>query len=362
MSHSLPFRFSFSKLLHNKRFTVIFSILFAFVFWLIITIIQNPIRTKTFTNLTVTVPISDNAFLTEEKLNIVSDFSQNSFSVEVSGPNYLVSSLSSEDFILVASLDSVTAAGTYSLKVNGVSNSSKSGYTFVSVTPSTIDVTFDYIDTKEFSVKPAVSKVNVQEGYVADTPVLTKTEHGRVEITGPRSIINQIKTVGAVAQGNENKKLDKTAVYPAAIVLYDEAGNVIYTYANDGTVYDASGNAVKNNQLTLSVKLSDVTITQPVYKETQVSITPTFINLPKGATADLVVYEIKSGDKITVFSSDPPNEIFLTPIDWNKVSRIKNKFECEVSLPDGVKTTTKIEPITVVINYEESRKNFTANK
>lgn len=361
MKFNLPFKISIGKLIYSKRFTVAFSIIFAFVFWLIITLIQNPIRTKSFTNINVTVPISDNAFLTEEKLNIVSDFSQQTFSVVVSGPNYLVSSLTTDDFVLVASLDEVTAAGTYSLRVTGVTNSSKSGYNFVSVTPSTVDITFDYIDTKEFSVKPTVTDVVVENGYVADIPVLTKTEHNQIEITGPRAIINQIKTVSAVAKGDAAKKLEKTAVYPASIILYNEEGSMLYTYANDGSVYDASGNLIKNNQLTLSIKSSEVSITQPVYKETAVPLTAVFTNLPKGMTSDMVVYSINPS-KIAVISADPPIEISLDPVDWRTFTRLNEDTIARVNLPDGVKTTKAIGNITITVDYEATIANFAANR
>ncbi|MBE6728203.1 MAG: hypothetical protein E7562_06125 [Ruminococcaceae bacterium] len=357
MKFNLPFKGIFGKLLYNKRFTIAFSIIFAFVFWMIITIIQNPIRVKSFTNLNVTVPISENTFLTEEKLNIVSDFSHQTFSVEISGPNYLVSSLTSEDFILVASLDTVTSAGTYSLKVNGVTNSSKTGYTFVSVTPSTVDVTFDYIDTKEFTVKPSITDVIAEEGYVADVPVLTKTEHNRIEITGPRSIINQIKSVNAVAKGDANKKIEKTGVYPSSVVLYNENGDVLYTYANDGTVFDAAGNAVKNNYLTLNVKLSDVSITQPIYKETAVPLVAAFTNLPTGVTSDMVVYSI-TPQKITVAAATPPVEITLNPINWKTINKNNTEKVATVTLPDGVKAVGEIGTITVEIDFEKSKLNF----
>lgn len=346
-----PLNLPIGKLLYNKRFTVPFSILSAFVIWLVVTIVQNPTRTKTFTSLHVTVPISDNTYVSEQGLNIVSDFSEQTFEVVVSGPNYLVSSLTSEDFLLAASVDEVTAAGTFSLPINGVTNSQKSGYSFVSVTPATIDVTFDYIDTKKFSVRPSISGVIAAEGYVADSAVLTKSEHSQIEISGPRAIINQIKTVTATAVGDAEKAIDKTTVYPASLVLYDETGNVLYTYANDGTVTDAAGGAVKNNYLTLSVKPSEVSITQPIHKETTVPLTAAFSNLPSGADSDMVVYTV-SPAQIVITAADPPSEIALSPIDWRTVTRRNNTFTVSVIVPDGVKLAQEVTSVTVTVDYD----------
>ena len=349
-----PLNLSFGKLLYNKRFTVPFSIVFAFVFWLVITIVQNPTRTKTFTSLKVTVPVTDNTYVSEQGLNIVSDFSEQTFEAVISGPNYIVSSLSPDDFLLVASVDEVNGAGTFSLPVNGVSNSSKSGYSFISVTPATIDVTFDYIDTKKFSVKPSISGVAAADGYVADTAVLTKSQ---IEISGPRAIINQIKTVTAVAVGSADKTIDKTTVYPASLVLADESGNTLYTYANDGTVTDAAGAAVKNNYLTLSVKPSDVSITQPIHKETGIPLVATFTNLPSGTDADMVVYTV-SPAQVIITAADPPAEIALSPINWNSVSPKNREFTVSIVLPDGVKLAQDIGTVKVTINYNASIARF----
>lgn len=352
-----PIKLSFGKLLYNKHFTVPFSIIAAFAFWLVITIVQNPTRTKTFTNLKVTVPITENNYVSEQGLNIVSDFSEQTFEAVISGPNYLVSSLSSEDFLLVASLDEVNGAGTFSLNVNGASNSSKSGYSFVSVTPSTVDVTFDYIDTKKFSVKPSISGVSAADGYVADTAVLTKNEHSQIEITGPRAIINQVKSVSAVAVGSADKAIEKTTVYPASLVLADEAGNTIYTYTNDGTVTDAAGVAVKNNYITLSIKPSDISITQPIHKETAIPLVATFTNLPGKADADMVVYSV-SPAQVVITAADPPAEIALSPINWTAVSRKNRVFSASIVLPDGVKLAQDIGTVTVTVDYEATLAKF----
>ena len=73
--------------------------------------------------------------------------------------------------MLSASVVDINSAGTYTLDVVGTSNSSKSGYTFTTISPNTIDVTFDYIDTKEFTLIPKLIGVSAAEGLVAETPL-----------------------------------------------------------------------------------------------------------------------------------------------------------------------------------------------
>ncbi|MBO7217461.1 MAG: hypothetical protein J6V50_02035, partial [Clostridia bacterium] len=76
--------FSFKKLFSNKKFAVSFSIVVAFIFWLVIVIDQNPERQISFN-----VPVSLSAVGTNlEALNmeIVSHNVGDNVSVSVKGP------------------------------------------------------------------------------------------------------------------------------------------------------------------------------------------------------------------------------------------------------------------------------------
>ena len=123
MKIKIPQSLRISSLVYNKRFTVAISIIIAFAMWLGITMTQNPIRTQTFTDVTASVSLEGTA-AADMGLGIVSDVASQKFTVTVSGPNYAVSSLKSEDFILSASVVDINSAGTYTLDVIGNSNSS----------------------------------------------------------------------------------------------------------------------------------------------------------------------------------------------------------------------------------------------
>ena len=60
--------FNIRKLLSNKRFTVPFSIGLAFVLWLVITINQNPIIERGFSDMTINVNL-ENTFASENKIH-----------------------------------------------------------------------------------------------------------------------------------------------------------------------------------------------------------------------------------------------------------------------------------------------------
>lgn len=341
-------------LLYNKKFTVTISLILSFAIWLVVMINRNPIRDQIFTDVTATVSI-DNTVASEMGLGIVSDIYSQKFTVTVSGPNYIVSSLTASDFMLSASVTDVTAAGTYTLDVLGTRNSTKSGYTFSSISPSTIDVTFDYIDTREFTLVPKLIGVSASDGLVAETPVVSSSENSTITVKGPRSVIDHIDSVGSLAEVNTT--LNTTTTFDSDIVLYDAKAEIIYRYANDGKVYDKNDNIVENTYLTLS--FTSVKVSQPISKRATVSVKATFSNLPSGLKESNINWTVDHSSVSVIGPPDVINkltEITLSAIDFRTVSTTSSSFEVSPTLPDGVKILDNIEFFTVAVetsNYAE---------
>lgn len=355
MKFKIPSSLRLGNLIFNKRFTVILSVVIAFALWLGITMTENPIRTQTFTDVTAAISIEDTV-ASEMGLGIVSDVASQKFTVTVSGPNYVVSSLKSDDFLLSASVVDINSAGTYTLDVVGTSNSSKSGYTFTTISPNTIDVTFDYIDTKEFTLIPKLIGVSAAEGLVAETPVVSDSQQSTITIKGPRTTMEKIATVGTLA--DVNKTLDSSQSFDSDIVLYDSNDKIIYRYTSDGTVYDANNNVITNSYLTLS--FTSTKVTQPISKMATVSLKAKFNNLPEGISESDISYSIDQS-KVTVIGTPDVigkiESISLSAIDFRDISSSSNVFEVSAILPDGVKLLESIDYFKVSIdvsNYAET--------
>lgn len=336
-------RLNLRLLLENKRFTIPFSIAVAIVLWLTITINDNPIRQQVFNDIPATVSI-ENTVVSEMGLGIVSDISTQKFSVSLSGPNYVVSSLKPEDIILNADVTDVNKAGTYKLKVTGSRNSSKTGYTFASITPSEIEVTFDFIDTKEYTVIPKVIGVVAAEGLIAETPIINGIENGVITIKGPRNTMEKIDSV--VAYSEVNKTLSSTQTYNADIKVYDKNGNEI-----DKTYLVMDTNTVK-----LSV---------PISKKLTLPVKAAFNNLPSGLSVNDIAHTIDH-EKVTIIGTpevvSKMTSVTLSPIDFTSVSKNSNTFESSLVLPEGVKLLDNIEFFLVTVNtsnYTEKTLNIT---
>ena len=351
MKFKIPSKYRLGTLLYNKKFTVVLSVVLAFALWLGIAMTENPVRQHTFTDLTASVTLEGTA-AADLGLGIISDVASQKFSITVSGPNYIVSALKAEDFSLSASTVDINSAGTFNLDIAATNNNNKSGYTITSISPSTIDVTFDFIDTKEFTLTPKLIGVSAAEGLVAESPVISDSQQNTVTVKGPRSTVDKIASVGTIAEVNDTLATSQT--FNSDVVLYDSNDDVLYRYTADGTVYDANQNIVTNSYLSLS--FTNVKVTQPISKKKTVSCKVLFNNLPAGMTENDVSYKINQS-KVTIIGTpeivDKIENISLSAIDFREVSTTSKPFEVSPSLPDGVKLLDSIDFFTVEIDTSD---------
>lgn len=339
----IPGNFSLRKLLYNKRFTIPFSVITAFALWLIIMINQNPERERTFTDIPVNINL-DNTFAAENKMEIIGDISEQRFTVTINGPSYVVSALKSSDFYVYASAAAINAPGEYQLEVSGAKNTAVSDYEIVSITPSTVSVNFDYVDTKEFTVRAKAEGASAVEGLVAETAVVSGTESDTITIKGPRTVMNRISTV--VAYAAVNQTLSESTSYDAEIQLYDENGERI-----DMTYLTLSETAVK--------------VTVPISKKKTVPVVADFTNIPSGFSKSSIVYSVNH-DAVTVIGTpeaiDKITQVTLSPIDITAVSTSANRFDVSAKLPEGVRLLDSIEHFTVTIDTSGyAEKTFTVS-
>ncbi len=341
----------FLRIFSNKSFVIPFSIICAFIIWIVISVKDNPTREQVFTDVTANISV-ENTAVSEMGLGIVSDLSKQKFTVTVKGPNYIVSSLKSDDFTITADVTDVNAPGTYNLNLIGNRNSSKSGYSFVSISPASVDVTFDYIDTKEFTLAPKLIGVSAADGLVAETPVVSNSAQSTITVKGPRSIMEKIDSVGSVAE--VNKTLDKTQTFDSYVVLYDASGKILYRYTLDGKVYDANDNEIADRRLTLSY--TSLKVTQPISRRKLVGVQPNFTNVPEGIDINSLSPTVDH-QTVTVIGTpdvvDKMTVLNLTAIDFRNISSTANTFEISPNMPDGVKLVDSIEYFTVKVDTEK---------
>lgn len=323
--------FSFRKLLYNRRFTIPLSVILAFAAWVILTVNQKPTMERTFTDMSVNVNL-ENTYAAENNMSIIGDISKQKFTVTVRGPSYVVSGLTASDFNLYASAAAVDAPGDYSLEVASVNNNSE--YEILGISPPSLDVNFDYVETKEFTITALAQGATAAEGLITEGGIVSGTESDTVTIKGPRTIINKIETVAALAQ--VNKTLSVSETFDASIILYDEEGKVI-------------------EQDNLSLSTSAVKVTVPISKKKVVPVKVKFSNVPANFDQSTMPCSVDHSS-VTIIGTpetiDKTTEVSLSPIDIRKVTTASASFDVSAKLPEGVRLLDSIDHFTVKLNLQ----------
>jgi YbbR domain-containing protein len=326
--------FSFKKLFSNKRFSVIFSVVVAFVFWLAITIDQTEVINKSFANISVNIT-TEGSFAGDMGLEVIKIENEKNATVTAYGPNSSVSAIEVSDILITADLSEVTGAGSYTIPLSVTTTSKKTGVTF-DVSPKTLNITFDFVDTKEFEVVPVAKEIalnsKLNTSFFKGEPVINSAEFTKIVVKGPRADMKLLNRVEAVVTSSDNIKESKT--YEAGIVLYDESGKIL-----------------DNSKYTLPFETVKVTV--PVYKERTVSIVPTFSNEDVKGEGNSKLKGM-SLSKVTVYGLpdivDDLDNIKLTPIDYREYKAGKLIFETKLLIPDGIYLKKEVGNITVTLN------------
>lgn len=203
------------KKLKNNFSLKLLAFLFAFMLWLIVVNIDDPVMTKTFTNIPVTVEHSE--ILTEQnKTYQIVDDTQN-VSVVVSAKRRTLSKIKASDIVVTADIKEMYLNTQIPLEVtvNGYEGSCEA-----KASPRNLQIQIEDNVSKTTYITPVASG-QVRSGYVLGK--LT-ADPETVTINGPKSLVEKISKVEA---GVNVSGLSENTVLDSALVLYDENNNVI---------------------------------------------------------------------------------------------------------------------------------------
>lgn len=330
--------FSTKKLFYNKKFVVLFSVIMAFVFWMTITVTESPTAENSIAGLSITIP-TENSVASELGLDVIGDISAYRASVTVRGPAYVISALSEKDISVTASVSNVTNAGTYELELraNKQAGSLSGEFEIAAISPSTVTVTFDYIDTKQFTVTPVAVGASAVEGLVAENPVVSDSNNATLNFKGARSEIEKIDRV--VATATVDSVLSATASFDATLAVYDANGNELDLSAF--TITTADGHSAP------AVKVS-----VPISKIKTVPVVAAFNNTPQAFVSKPIAYTL-SDSMIDIIGPpetiDTISQIKLSEINFDQISNTSTTFTAGLVLPDGVKSVDNIESVSVTL-------------
>lgn len=241
------------------------AILMAIALWFIVVANNDDLmRTYTIANIPITYTNED-TLESDYGLRLIEGQDQ-MVTVKVTGPYASLSSLTTNDIQVRVNLANFQKPGTYTINTSSQStnctlivNSSSVRESEIS-TPNSFQIVIDEVITKEVPVTIQVDGTP-STGYMYDDP---EGEQDSVSVTGPKTVVNQIRKATAVVPAEDSTGLTKTTSVLASFTFLDEKNQPV-------------------DQTHLTSEPNDYSVTIPVYAVAEL---PLIINLISSDTVD----------------------------------------------------------------------------
>lgn len=204
------------KILKNNIGLKLLAVLFAVLLWLVVVNIDDPVISKTFSGIPVTVEHSE--ILTEQqKTYQIVDGTQN-VNVTVFAKRRTLSKIKAEDLVVTGDIREMYLDSQIPLTVtiNGYEGSYENAVT----NPRNLQIQIEENISKTSYITPMATG-QVRDGYVLGD---LQTDPETVTINGPESLVSKISKVVTEV---DVSGLAQDTVISSELVLYDEDNNVI---------------------------------------------------------------------------------------------------------------------------------------
>lgn len=313
-------KLSLRQLFSNTKFLVVFSIVVAFIFWIVVALEYAPVVENEIKDIPVKIDMNNSV---PDKLGL-QIFGQSDYTINVTvrGNRYIVGGdlLTADDFEATAQTAYVDSAGKHSLVVKVTAKDANADYEIVSKSADYIEVFFDKYAEKEVEVTPRI--ISELDDYTADDYMFDKADiiydTKTVKVSGAQTEVNSI--TAAYADIPIEKKLTQSETIDASVVLSN--GN------------DLDSKYVKiNGESNLKIP-----VTLPVYKMQTSAVSVSFKNTPSDYINSPLVYSISpSRVRVAVLrnGSDTTNSLEIGSIDFTQITPSNGSF---TFLASNVKT------------------------
>ena len=321
----------FDKILNNKKYLMLTSLVLAFLFWFLVVATISPDSTRTVYGVPITVN-EDDGFLSTAGLHVIEESSAK-ISVDVTGPRYIIGKLTASELTVTPDVSKVTKSGKYTLSLNASMKQPNPKVSIAKVHPSTVQMKFDKLVSKNVTVDVKLSNSKVADGYILESATANPKQ---VVITGPADEVSQVTR--AVANITVDNTANSTVVSKTTVKLYDSKGNQL---------------DLKN----IRTENLNVTVTVPILKlKTQVPLTVDFTNIPSGFDKNNIKYTINPSS-ISIAGEEKlvnaVSNIKLDSIDFNSLD-ITNTVTSNINIPTSVTSVDNDSTATVSITLQNT--------
>lgn len=324
-------KLSLRQLFSNTKFLVVFSILVAFIFWIVVALEYAPVIENEIKDIPVKIDMNNSV---PDKLGL-QIFGQSDYTINVTvrGNRYIVGGdlLTADDFEATAQTAYVDSAGKHSLVVKVTAKDANADYEIISKSTDYIEVYFDKYAEKEVEVTPRI--ISELDDYTADDYMFDKAdiiyETKTVKVSGAQTEVNSI--TAAYADIPIEKKLTQSETIDASVVL------------SNGSDLDSKYVKI-NGESRLTVP-----VTLPVYKMQTSAVSVSFKNTPSDYINSPLLYSISpSRVRVAVLQngSDTTNSLEIGTIDFANIMPSNSSF---TFLASNVKTAKFLDGTTSFI-------------
>lgn len=321
-------KLSLRQLFSNTKFLVVFSILVAFIFWIVVALEYAPVIENEIKDIPVKIDMNNSV---PDKLGL-QIFGQSDYTINVTvrGNRYIVGGdlLTADDFEATAQTAYVDSAGKHSLVVKVTAKDANADYEIISKSTDYIEVYFDKYAEKEVEVTPRI--ISELDDYTADEYMFDKAdiiyETKTVKVSGAQTEVNSI--TAAYADIPIEKKLTQSETIDASVVL------------SNGSDLDSKYVKI-NGESRLTVP-----VTLPVYKMQTSAVSVSFKNTPSDYINSPLLYSISpSRVRVAVLQngSDTTNSLEIGTIDFANITPSNGSF---TFLASNVKTAKFLDGTT----------------
>ena len=321
-------KLSLRQLFSNTKFLVVFSILVAFILWIVVALEYAPVIENEIKDIPVKIDMNNSV---PDKLGL-QIFGQSDYTINVTvrGNRYIVGGdlLTADDFEATAQTAYVDSAGKHSLVVKVTAKDANADYEIISKSTDYIEVYFDKYAEKEVEVTPRI--ISELDDYTADDYMFDKAdiiyETKTVKVSGAQTEVNSI--TAAYANIPIEKKLTQSETIDASVVL------------SNGSDLDSKYVKI-NGESRLTVP-----VTLPVYKMQTSAVSVSFKNTPSDYINSPLLYSISpSRVRVAVLQngSDTTNSLEIGTIDFANITPSNGSF---TFIASNVKTAKFLDGTT----------------
>lgn len=322
-------KINLGRLFYNNKIVMLFSIMIAFIFWIILSTSASASTSKLITDIPINVSLSESS--KESGLTV---FGADDIKAEISvtGNRLILGQLSKDDIQITAqqSANMINSTGTYTLELSAKKNSILNDYEFSSsVSPKFITVFVDRYKSQTFDITPNIKFTSDTDYFVAPVAL----SDSQVTISGPETLVSSISSVSV--EGSIPGILNKTTD------LNDLQINLL----------DINNNKINLKNLNLSVTKVNASIT--VLKRKLVNVIPTFTSVPSGLNIKSLSIQM-TPNKVEIAA---PNEIINSlnnvsteSIDFSQINLEHCQFEQAIKIPTDCRNISNTPNSSVKIN------------